>query len=151
MIRRKRQASGSTDQTASAANGLHGDVKGSHVDDALLPRRHQTSDQGLLASQIGNKNIHNSSAERKSVNGATQPIVGMNLTELITEQQVSMRWNFKLNTLRYWRAVGEGPPYVKIGRCVRYNVAALEKYLRRNTCESTARATAEEVLQHAAH
>jgi hypothetical protein len=34
---------------------------------------------------------------------------------------------------------------------VRYNVSALEKYLRRNTCESKTRATAEEALQRVAH
>ncbi len=73
------------------------------------------------------------------------------LSELITERQVSKRWNFSLNTLRFWRSIGEGPPYVKIGRSVRYNVSALEKYLRRNTCESKTRATAEEALQHVAH
>jgi predicted DNA-binding transcriptional regulator AlpA len=74
-----------------------------------------------------------------------------NLTELVTERQVSERWNVSLNTLRYWRSTGEGPPYVKIGRSVRYNVSALEKYLRRNTCESKTRATAEEALQRVAH
>lgn len=73
------------------------------------------------------------------------------LSELVTERQVSERWNVSLNTLRYWRSVGEGPPYVKIGRSVRYNVTALERYLRRHTCESTTRATAEEAYQHVAH
>jgi len=73
------------------------------------------------------------------------------LSELVTEQQVSERWNISLNTLRYWRSVGEGPPYVKIGRSVRYNVPALERYLRRHTCESTTRATAEEAFQYVAH
>jgi hypothetical protein len=73
------------------------------------------------------------------------------LSELVTERQVSARWNFSLNTLRYWRSVGEGPPFVKIGRSVRYNVPALERYLRRHTCESTTRATAEEVFHRVAH
>ncbi len=73
------------------------------------------------------------------------------LSELVTERQVSERWNFSLNTLRYWRSVGEGPPYVKIGRSVRYNVAALERYVRRHTCESATRATAEEVFHRVAH
>ncbi len=76
---------------------------------------------------------------------------GMSLPELLTEKQVSERWNVSLNTLRFWRSTGDGPPYVKLGRSVRYNVSALEKYLRRNTCESKTRATAEEALQHVAH
>ena len=76
---------------------------------------------------------------------------GTLLSELLTEKQVSERWNVSLNTLRFWRSTGDGPPYVKLGRSVRYNVSALEKYLRRNTCESKTRATAEEALQHVAH
>ena len=79
------------------------------------------------------------------------PEKGMFLSELLTEKQVSERWNVSLNTLRFWRSTGDGPPYVKLGRSVRYNVSALEKYLRRNTCESKTRATAEEALQHVAH
>ena len=75
----------------------------------------------------------------------------MSLPELLTEKQVSERWNVSLNTLRFWRSTKDGPPYVKLGRSVRYNVSALEKYLRRNTCESKTRATAEEALQHVAH
>jgi len=73
------------------------------------------------------------------------------IPELLKEQQVSKRWNFSLNTLRYWRAVGEGPPFVKIGRLVRYNVAQLVDYVRRHTSEPTTRATAEEVFQRVAH
>lgn len=73
------------------------------------------------------------------------------LPELLKEQQVSSRCNFSLNTLRYWRAVGDGPPFVKIGRAVRYNVAALVDYIRRHTCEPKTRATAEEIAQHVAH
>jgi len=73
------------------------------------------------------------------------------IPELLKEQQVSTRWNFSLNTLRYWRSVGEGPPFVKMGRCVRYNVAQLVDYVRRHTCEPMTRATAEEVCQRVAH
>jgi predicted DNA-binding transcriptional regulator AlpA len=83
--------------------------------------------------------------------GTDSPGNGTVLSELLTEKQVSERWNVSLNTLRFWRSTGDGPPYVKLGRSVRYNVSALEKYLRRNTCESKTRATAEEALQHVAH
>ena len=73
------------------------------------------------------------------------------LPELLKEQQVSQRWNFSLNTLRYWRSVGEGPPFIKIGRDVRYNVAQLVDFLRRHTCEPKTRATAERIYQRVAH
>lgn len=102
-------------------------------------------------SHTDNEKTHDSVVRGESPNEYTQTVAATNLTELVTERQVSERWNVSLNTLRYWRSTGEGPPYVKIGRSVRYNVSALEKYLRRNTCESKTRATAEEVLQRVAH
>ena len=102
-------------------------------------------------SHTDNEKAHDSVVRGESPNEYTQTVAATNLTELVTERQVSERWNVSLNTLRYWRSTGEGPPYVKIGRSVRYNVSALEKYLRRNTCESKTRATAEEALQRVAH
>ena len=70
----------------------------------------------------------------------------MPVPELITECQVADRFNLSVNTLRYWRAVDEGPPFVKIGRLVRYDVAALERYVQRNTCGSNARVVAREAM-----
>jgi hypothetical protein len=102
-------------------------------------------------SHTNNETTNDLVVRGESANGYTQTVAATNLTELVTERQVSERWNVSLNTLRYWRSAGEGPPYVKIGRTVRYNVSALEKYLRRNTCESKMRATAEEALQRVAH
>jgi predicted DNA-binding transcriptional regulator AlpA len=32
-------------------------------------------------------------------------------------------------TLEHWRYVGEGPPYYKLGRSVRYDLAALDEWL----------------------
>jgi hypothetical protein len=49
-----------------------------------------------------------------------------------------------VNTLRYWRACGDGPNYVKLGRLVRYDAVALEKFILRNLRVSKARATMEE-------
>ena len=63
---------------------------------------------------------------------------------LLDEQEVSKRLSVSVNTLRYWRACGEGPNYVKLGRLVRYDAGALEKFLLRNLRVSKARATAEE-------
>ena len=66
------------------------------------------------------------------------------LPELLTETQVSQRFNVSINTLRYWRQCGDGPNYVKLERLVRYDAVELESYIRRKTCVSKARATAEE-------
>jgi len=64
--------------------------------------------------------------------------------QLLDEQEVSRRLSVSVNTLRYWRACGDGPNYVKLGRLVRYDAAALEKFIVRNLRVSKARATAEE-------
>jgi predicted DNA-binding transcriptional regulator AlpA len=63
---------------------------------------------------------------------------------LLDEHEVSRRLSVSVNTLRYWRACGEGPNYVKLGRLVRYDAKALEKFILRNLRVSKARATAEE-------
>ncbi len=52
--------------------------------------------------------------------------------------------DIQLYTLRYWRASGDGPNYVKLGRLVRYDAVALEKFILRNLRVSKARATMEE-------
>jgi predicted DNA-binding transcriptional regulator AlpA len=64
--------------------------------------------------------------------------------QLLDEHEVSKRLSVSVNTLRYWRACGEGPNYVKLGRLVRYDAGALEKFLLRNLRVSKTRATAEE-------
>jgi predicted DNA-binding transcriptional regulator AlpA len=64
--------------------------------------------------------------------------------QLLDEQEVSKRLSVSVNTLRYWRACGDGPNYVKLGRLVRYDAGALEKFILRNLRVSKARATMEE-------
>ena len=64
--------------------------------------------------------------------------------QLLDEQEVSRRLSVSVNTLRYWRACGDGPNYVKLGRLVRYDAVALEKFILRNLRVSKARATMEE-------
>ena len=36
-------------------------------------------------------------------------------------------------TLRSWRYKGEGPPYIKVGRLIRYRLSDVEAWLERNT------------------
>lgn len=64
--------------------------------------------------------------------------------QLLDEHEVSRCLSVSVNTLRYWRACGEGPNYVKLGRLVRYDAGALEKFLLRNLRVSKTRATTEE-------
>ena len=64
--------------------------------------------------------------------------------QLLDEQEVSRRLSVSVNTVRYWRVSGDGPNYVKLGRLVRYDAVALEKFVLRNLRVSKARATTEE-------
>jgi hypothetical protein len=64
--------------------------------------------------------------------------------QLFDEREVSKRLSVSINTLRYWRLTGDGPNWVKLGRLVRYDAAALENFVGRNLRVSKARATTEE-------
>ncbi len=64
--------------------------------------------------------------------------------QLLDEQEVSRRLSVSINTLRYWRVSGDAPNYVKLGRLVRYDALALEKFIERNLRVSKARAAMEE-------
>ncbi len=64
--------------------------------------------------------------------------------QLLDEREVSKRLSVSINTLRYWRLSGDGPSWVKLGRLVRYDAAALESFVGRNLRVSKARAITEE-------
>jgi len=44
--------------------------------------------------------------------------------QLLDEQEVSRRVECERQHARYWRACGDGPNYVKLGRLVRYDAVA---------------------------
>lgn len=100
--------------------------KTSHADSATPPQE----DLNVLVRQ-NTRNKHSSQFEITQIC-------------LLDEQEVSRRLSVSVNTLRYWRACGEGPNYIKLGRLVRYDAGALEKFILRNLRVSKARATAEE-------
>jgi len=58
---------------------------------------------------------------------------------LLTTEQVSERLSIKVATLRIWRMQGKGPNFLKIGALVRYDEAALDRYIddaaRRSTSQ----------------
>ena len=64
--------------------------------------------------------------------------------QLLNEREVSRRLSVSINALRYWRLSGDGPNWVKLGRLVRHDAAALENFVGRNLRVSKARATTEE-------
>jgi len=49
------------------------------------------------------------------------------------EGEVHAEYGFPVKTLQRWRLDGDGPPYVKVGRGVRYRPEAIERWLDENT------------------
>ena len=56
---------------------------------------------------------------------------------LYTEVEAADYLNIAVATLRRWRWSGHGPPFVKIGRCVRYEPADLDAHIQANKRRST--------------
>lgn len=46
----------------------------------------------------------------------------------MTPQQVSANTGIAVGTLANWRVAGTGPAFVKVGRLVRYDAAAVEAW-----------------------
>ena len=56
---------------------------------------------------------------------------------LLTETELSKRIRVAVATLRRWRWSGDGPPFVRVGRCVRYDPAHVRSWLEARTHSST--------------
>ncbi|WP_409046911.1 helix-turn-helix transcriptional regulator [Microbacterium sp. HA-8] len=53
------------------------------------------------------------------------------LPELFTQNDIAHAFGLSPRTLEDWRVSGNGPPYLKLSyRCVRYELAAVENWLR---------------------
>ena len=52
--------------------------------------------------------------------------------QLISTKELSERWGIPESTLRYWRCASTGPPYVKLGGRIKYDLADVERYVRAN-------------------
>ena len=52
---------------------------------------------------------------------------------LLTEDEVCKILNLNVSSLQRERCSGDGIPYIKIGRRVRYKLSDIEKYLDANT------------------
>lgn len=59
------------------------------------------------------------------------------MNELLTERQAAALLKVSVKSLQGWRSRGGGPPYHKLGRCVRYSVADLEAFVREAVRRST--------------
>lgn len=52
---------------------------------------------------------------------------------LVDEKEAAARLTLPVQTLRNWRFRGKGPRYVKLGRCVRYREAELNRFVNEHT------------------
>jgi predicted DNA-binding transcriptional regulator AlpA len=64
--------------------------------------------------------------------------------EFLTEKEVAAKLKLSTRVLQFWRQVGDGPNWYKIGRFVRYDSADINRFIESGLRVSSARATAEE-------
>ncbi|MCB1773858.1 MAG: helix-turn-helix domain-containing protein [Gammaproteobacteria bacterium] len=55
----------------------------------------------------------------------------------LTETQAAEFLNLSKKTLQAWRQSGEGPPYLKLGRAVRYEADAIRDWVKERERHST--------------
>jgi len=58
-------------------------------------------------------------------------------SKLLKESEVEELYGFNLYSLRKWRCVGGGPPFVKIGSSVRYRQQDIESFIEARIRTST--------------
>lgn len=58
---------------------------------------------------------------------------------LLLPDEVAERLNLNARTLANWRSRGEGPPYLKLGGCVRYDPLDLEAWIEAQRCATSGR------------
>jgi hypothetical protein len=64
--------------------------------------------------------------------------------KLLTTGQAAAFLHKPAGTLRYWRAVGIGPTYVKLGKTVLYDESELVNFIKSNTVVPSVRTEARE-------
>jgi hypothetical protein len=55
-----------------------------------------------------------------------------NCRRLVSTKELAEIWGVPESTLRYWRCAETGPPYVKLGGRIKYDLADVELYVRAN-------------------
>ena len=71
--------------------------------------------------------------------------------EFLSEQDLATRWAMSSRTLTHWRCIRRGPPFVKLGKTVRYamsDVLEFERHgLRKHAPRTVPEASTEPELQ----
>ncbi len=52
------------------------------------------------------------------------------LETLLDEKELSRLFRVSIGTLRFWRAIGRGPRYRKVGQLVRYAPSDVQEWLK---------------------
>ena len=60
----------------------------------------------------------------------TSPKSGTPIVVLLTPKEAAVRLNVSLSWLAKARMRGDGPPYIKVGRSIRYSEAALLQWMK---------------------
>jgi Helix-turn-helix domain len=59
------------------------------------------------------------------------------MTQLLNEREAATLLRLSVKCLQGWRVRGGGPPFLKLGRSVRYEVSALEAFVQEAVRRST--------------
>jgi len=62
------------------------------------------------------------------------------LETLLDEKELSHRLRVSIGTLRFWRTIGRGPRYRKVGQLVRYAPSDVQEWLSRRPSGGEAQA-----------
>jgi Helix-turn-helix domain len=90
------------------------------------------SASSTLSEPNGNRKHNQLSVGPTSATGNRPP--------LVSTKDLSRMWDMPESTLRYWRCAGIGPPYVKLGGRIKYDLADVEDYVRANKRKPSVRA-----------
>lgn len=52
----------------------------------------------------------------------------MTTTEFLTQDELASRWDVETRTLYNWRKEGKGPPFLKLGKKIRYRLSDVLEY-----------------------
>jgi hypothetical protein len=56
-----------------------------------------------------------------------------NTPRLLNEKQTAQSLGVSAAALRKWRSEGRGPKFARVGRCIRYDLRSIERFLRQNS------------------
>ncbi len=59
--------------------------------------------------------------------------------QMLSGRALAERWGLSTKTLDKWRNTGDGPPYLKIGRAVRYRMEDIVEFEQQATIRKTGR------------